>query len=39
MIDDHFIGHVWLELNGELIDFSYGDWRHLDARTELRCRW
>jgi hypothetical protein len=35
MIDDHFIGHVWLEMDGELIDFSCGDWRHLDARAEL----
>ncbi len=36
MIDDHFIGHVWLELDGELLDFSCGDWGHLDPRGELR---
>jgi hypothetical protein len=35
MIDVHFIGHVRLELAGELIDFSCGDWRHLDPRSEL----
>jgi hypothetical protein len=36
MIDDHFFGHVWLELDGDLIDFSCGDWPHLDPRSELR---
>ena len=35
MIDGHFIGHVWLGLDDELVDFSCADWPDLDPRGEL----
>ena len=35
MVYGHFVGHVWLEMEGELIDFTCGDWPHLDPRAEL----
>jgi hypothetical protein len=35
LINGGFVGHVWLELDGELIDFSCGDWPQLDCRAEL----
>jgi hypothetical protein len=35
MIHGGFLGHVWLEIDDELIDFSCGDWPHLDHRAEL----
>ena len=35
LLDGHFLGHIWLEMDGELIDFSCGDWPHLDPRAEL----
>jgi hypothetical protein len=24
IVDGHFVGHVWLEMDGELIDFTAG---------------
>ena len=36
MIDGHFVGHVWLEMDGELIDFC-GGWPHLDPRGLLNA--
>jgi hypothetical protein len=35
MVDGGFLGHVWLEMDDELIDFSCGDWPDLDHRGEL----
>ena len=35
IVDGHFIGHVWLEMDHELIDFACGNWPHLDPRAEL----
>lgn len=28
IIDGAFLGHTWLRVAGELVDFSVGDWRH-----------
>jgi hypothetical protein len=35
MVHGGFLGHVWLEMDDELIDFSCGDWPSLDRRAEL----
>jgi hypothetical protein len=35
MVDSHFVGHAWLEMDGELINFTCGDRPHLDPRAEL----
>ena len=35
LLDGHFLGHIWLEMDDELIDFSCGEWQHLDPRAEL----
>ena len=38
LLDGHFLGHIWLEMDDELIDFSCGDWPHLDPRADLDRR-
>jgi hypothetical protein len=35
MVHGGFFGHVWLDMDDELIDFSCGDWPNLDRRSEL----
>ena len=34
IVDGLFVGHYWLEMAGNLIDFTCGDWPHLDQRAE-----
>ena len=35
LVDGGFAGHVWLEMDDELIDFTCGDWPHLDPAAAL----
>jgi hypothetical protein len=33
LVAGHFVGHIWLEMDSELIDFTGADWPSLDADT------
>jgi hypothetical protein len=35
LVDGDFYGHFWLELFGEIIDFTSGDWRWCDPEDDL----